>query len=229
MPEGAVSLATVEIDREVARAYAQAAADLARADGIEGSLQVDTLLSLPGVTRLVERELPVGKLEGALHTAVVEALEALDAMRVREGAALGTDLSTRLGIVDELARSLEARSGLVQQAVRARLHKRAQQLKLETGILDESRLHQEIVIAADRLDIVEEIVRLRSHVEQFSAIVASGGPGQPVGRRLDFLLQEFGREANTIGSKGNDSPIAHQVVELKTEIERMREQVQNIE
>jgi uncharacterized protein (TIGR00255 family) len=85
------------------------------------------------------------------------------------------------------------------------------------------------VLAADRLDVTEEIVRLQSHVEQFRAIVAGGATGEPIGRRLDFLMQEFGREANTIGSKGNDSPIAHQVVELKTEIERMREQVQNVE
>ena len=85
------------------------------------------------------------------------------------------------------------------------------------------------MLAADRLDVTEELVRLRSHVEQFRRIVAEGGPGKPVGRRLDFLLQEFGREANTIGSKGSDAPIAHEVVELKTEIERLREQVQNVE
>jgi uncharacterized protein (TIGR00255 family) len=131
--------------------------------------------------------------------------------------------------VTELSHSLEARSGAVRDAARERLRKRAEQLNLETGILDEARLHQEIVIAADRLDITEEIVRLRSHVDQFREIVAAGGRGSPVGRRLDFLMQEFAREANTIGSKGNDSPVAHQVVELKTELERMREQVQNIE
>jgi uncharacterized protein (TIGR00255 family) len=131
--------------------------------------------------------------------------------------------------VTGLSHSLEARSGAVRDAARARLRKRAEQLKGETGILDEARLHQEIVIAAERLDITEEIVRLRSHVDQFREIVATGGPGQPVGRRLDFLLQEFSREANTIGSKGSDSPVAHLVVDLKTEIERMREQVQNVE
>ena len=90
-------------------------------------------------------------------------------------------------------------------------------------------LHQEIVIAADRMDVTEEIVRLRSHVNQFRTIVESAGVGSPAGRRLDFLLQELGREANTIGSKANDAPIAHHVVELKAEIERIREQVQNVE
>jgi uncharacterized protein (TIGR00255 family) len=96
-------------------------------------------------------------------------------------------------------------------------------------LLDEARLHQEIAIAADRLDVTEEIVRLRSHIGQFREIVQAAGVGVPVGRRLEFLLQEFGREANTIGSKGSDAPIAHDVVELKAELERIREQVQNIE
>ena len=117
----------------------------------------------------------------------------------------------------------------MEGAVRERLRKRAQQLGQEVGLIDPARLHQEIVIAADRLDVNEELVRLRSHVDQFRGILSGAGPRSPVGRRLDFLLQEFGREANTIGSKGSDAPIAHQIVELKTEIERMREQVQNIE
>ena len=85
------------------------------------------------------------------------------------------------------------------------------------------------MLAADRLDVTEELVRLRSHVEQLRRIAAEADSGKPVGRRLDFLLQEFGREANTIGSKGSDAPIAHEIVELKAEIERMREQVQNVE
>ena len=113
--------------------------------------------------------------------------------------------------------------------MRERLRRRAEQLRQETGVFDEARMHQEIVIAADRLDITEEVVRLRSHVGQFRDIVEGGDSGKPVGRRLDFLLQEFGREANTIGSKGADAPVAHQIVDLKTEIERLREQVQNVE
>jgi uncharacterized protein (TIGR00255 family) len=117
----------------------------------------------------------------------------------------------------------------VRAATKERLRKRAGQLELETGLVDEARLHQEIVIAADRLDVSEEITRLRSHVEQFYSVVASAGPDTMVGRRLDFLLQELGREANTVGSKANDAPLAHDVVELKTELERIREQVQNIE
>ncbi len=85
------------------------------------------------------------------------------------------------------------------------------------------------MIAADRLDVTEELVRLRSHIEQFESVLAGPAEGEPVGRRLDFLLQEMAREANTVGSKGGDAPIAHLVVDLKTELERIREQVQNVE
>ena len=122
----------------------------------------------------------------------------------------------------------------MQKAVREKLRKRSEQLREETGLLDEARLHQEIVLAADRLDITEETVRMHSHIAQFRGILAGEtgsdeeGP-QAVGRRLDFLLQEMGRETNTVGSKANDAPLAHTVVELKTELERIREQVQNVE
>jgi uncharacterized protein (TIGR00255 family) len=160
---------------------------------------------------------------------VEEALDALAAMRAAEGVALERELLSRLGRVEELAKVLERRAEAVGESARARLRKRAEQLERETGLLDEARLYQEIVIAADRMDVTEEIVRIRSHVEQFRTIVESGAPGEPVGRRLDFLLQELGRETNTIGSKGNDAPIAHDVVELKAELERIREQVQNVE
>jgi len=113
--------------------------------------------------------------------------------------------------------------------VREKLRRRCEQLQQETGLLDEARLHQEIVFAADRLDVTEELVRLGSHVDQFRAILNEAARDHPVGRRLDFLLQEMGREANTTGSKANDADLAHCVVELKAELERLREQVQNVE
>jgi uncharacterized protein (TIGR00255 family) len=219
----------LEIDIGAAQQYLRVAAALRESEGVSGELSVATVLSLPGVARFVEPELPAEAVREGLLRAVEAALEGLDAMRSAEGAALERDLLARLARVAELTHFLEERSGQVQQAVRERLRKRAEQLGQETGLLDPARLHQEIVIAADRLDVNEELVRLRSHVEQFREILAGAGPRSPVGRRLDFLLQEFGREANTIGSKGSDAPIAHQIVELKTEIERLREQVQNVE
>jgi uncharacterized protein (TIGR00255 family) len=102
-----------------------------------------------------------------------------------------------------------------------------EQLGRETGLTDEARLYHELSLAADRLDVSEELVRLESHVEQFRSLL--GLEDEPVGRRCDFLIQEMGREANTVGSKGSDAGVAHLVVELKSELERLREQVQNIE
>ena len=228
-PGGESKASRVEIDLAAAGQYLRAAEALRASEGLAGQLEVSGVLSLPGVARFVEPELPAGELRQALLGSVETALGALDEMRAAEGAALERDLLARLDRVLSLTEFLEHRSGLVRDTVREKLRKRAQQLEQEVGVIDPGRLHQEIVIAADRLDVSEELVRLRSHVEQFRSILAGAGPRNAVGRRLDFLLQEFGREANTIGSKGVDAPIAHQIVELKTEIERMREQVQNIE
>jgi uncharacterized protein (TIGR00255 family) len=228
-PQEGIGLQRLQIDLATAREYARAAEELARDTGLAGPLSLDALLTLPGVATFGERDLPSAELEAGFFTAVDEVMAALDDMRVREGAALERDLRERLETVLALVDSLADRSDTVREAAADRLRRRAAQLELESGVLDEGRLHQEIVLAVDRMDITEEIVRLRSHVSQFREILEAAGPGSPVGRRLDFLMQEFGREANTIGSKGSDSPIAHQVVELKTEIERMREQVQNVE
>ncbi len=219
----------LEIDRGVAETYGRAARELGRIQGVEGSLTVDILIGLPGVARLVQPELALDELLDALLGGVDRALDALVAMRAAEGQAIERDLLSRLESIEAIANSIERRSQCVRDSVIERLRKRTEQLRLETGLLDDARLHQEIVIAADRLDITEELVRLRSHIEQFREIVRSAGIDAPVGRRLEFLLQEFGREANTVGSKGSDAPIAHDVVELKTELERIREQVQNIE
>ena len=223
------SAARLEVDRVAAAQYVEAARELAEQFSLQGALDIPGLLAMPGVTRLVEPELPDDELDAALRAAVGEALDALDTMREREGMALAAEFGSRLNRIAALTTELESRSGTVQVAVREKLRRRSQQLASETGLIDDARLHQEIVIAADRLDVTEELVRMRSHVDQFRAILAEASRSQPVGRRLDFLLQEMGREANTTGSKANDAELAHFVVELKTELERLREQVQNVE
>jgi uncharacterized protein (TIGR00255 family) len=220
---------TVAFDLDAAAAYLRAAGELAARHGVGGELDVRGLLGLPGVARVAERVLPAEAVRHALLDAVSRALEVAEAMRVAEGSALEGEIRTRIERIAELTATLEERAGEVQHAVRERLLKRMAQLREETGLFDEARLHQEIVFAADRMDVTEELVRLRSHVEHFLGILSEAGPGRPVGRRLDFLLQELGREANTVASKGSDAPIAHLIVELKTEIERVREQVQNVE
>ena len=228
-PEAGGLRPAVEVDLEAAREYLRAAEELRRSEGVGGEIDLAVLLGLPGVARFVEPAVPESELGEALVAALDQALAAVDEMRAAEGAALERELLARLGRVEESARALEERAGAVQEVARERLRKRSEQLARETGLADDARLYQEIAIAADRLDVAEEIARLHSHVARFRETVASGGPGRPVGRRLDVLCQELGREVNTVGSKAGDAPVAHLVVELKTELERIREQVQNVE
>jgi uncharacterized protein (TIGR00255 family) len=163
----------------------------------------------------------------ALVNAFDAALEGLDLMRLREGLALGDDLVRRLNAVRTLSLAIAARAPLVVELYRKRLTERAARLRAGLDLeVDPGRLEHEITLFADRVDVAEELTRLDSHTAHFETLIASP---EAVGRRLDFLLQEMAREANTIGSKGQDAEIAHAVVELKAEIERMREQVQNIE
>ncbi len=221
--------AKLVIDESIAGQYVEAARTLSSRHALTGALDVASLLALPGVTRVVESEVDAEALGAAVDEAVDEAVRGLLAMRAVEGETLRIEIEGRLATVMRLAEAFEARSGEVVQAARARLQKRAEQIRRDVGLSDDARLHQEIVIAADRLDITEELVRLRSHVAQFEDTLRAGGPENPVGRRLDFLLQELGREANTVGSKASDAALAQDVVGLKTELERIREQVQNIE
>lgn len=223
------STSRLEIDEAIAAQYVEAAQRLRQAHDLGDGLDVSSLLTLPGVTSLIENEVDPERLLGPLEVALDEAVEAMIAMRVAEGESLAAEFEGRLRTVAGLAEAFEARAGEVVEVARQRLRKRAEQIEREVGLMDDARLHQEIVIAADKLDITEELVRLRSHVDQFRETLASAGPGEPVGRRLDFLLQELGRETNTVGSKASDAPLAQDVVELKTELERIREQVQNVE
>jgi uncharacterized protein (TIGR00255 family) len=229
LQSGGGATAQLEVDLDLAEQYAGAAEALRRVEGVGGDLQVAALLALPGVSRLVEHEFQGEEADAGLFWAIDEAASASEAMRVAEGEVLERELRGRLETTAALVEELQARSSLVQEAARERLRRRTEQLRQETGLVDDARLYQEIVIAADRLDVTEELARLRSHIEQFRSVLASCRGGDPVGRRLDFLLQEMSREANTLGSKGSDAPIAHRVVDLKTELERIREQVQNIE
>jgi uncharacterized protein (TIGR00255 family) len=220
---------TVSVDLAAAERYLAAARELGARSGVAGALDPGALLALPGVARVVERPLPEDALRPAALAAVASALAVLEAMREAEGAALGRELAARLAGVESLVAELAARADEVQQALRERLRKRAEQLRDEIGPVDDTRLAQEIAWAADRVDATEELVRLRSHVEHFRALLRGADARRPVGRRLDFLLQEMAREANTLGAKGSDAPLAHGVVELKAELERAREQVQNVE
>jgi uncharacterized protein (TIGR00255 family) len=168
-----------------------------------------------------------GPMRESLEAAFVAAVGALDAMRSREGEALARELGARLGCARRLQGALAERAADLVESQRVRLKTRIERLLGDSDVsLDRGRLELELALLADKSDITEELVRLGSHFDQLAELFAQGGP---VGRRLDFLLQEVSREVNTIGSKCQDSAVAHLVVELKTEVERMREQVQNVE
>jgi len=216
----------LHVDTKLAAQYRAAAASLAGEHGLDPGLDAVGLLSMAGVVTFAEPWTDDEAISGVLLEGVERALEGVAEMRSAEGAALGRDLEVRLAAVEQLVLRVEARSGEVVALVRERWKRRVQQLEGETGLLDPARLHQELVLASDRLDITEELGRLRSHANQFRGILAEDSA---TGRRLDFLLQEMAREANTVGSKANDAELAQDVVELKTELERMREQVQNLE
>ena len=221
--------AELELDRALADRYLEFARAFAAERGVDGALRMGELLALPGIARVQEPVLDEAALRAALLVALEAAAEAADAMRRAEGAALERELRARLARVTELAAEVPGLSGELAAAARERLRKRAEQLRADTGLVDESRLAQELVSAADRMDVTEEVVRLRSHVAQFENALVTAAPGTGVGRRLEFLLQEMLREANTIGSKAADAPLAHRVVDLKSELERIREQALNVE
>jgi uncharacterized protein (TIGR00255 family) len=223
--EGA-GLGVPVLDRERARAAFLALSELRDELAPGSEVPLSLLGSIPDLfVSSVQRE--VEAVRDAARAAFDAAAVELDRMRQSEGTALGEDLGRRLERIQQLALGIERRSPEVLDAHRKRLRERADRLRIATEIdVDAARLEQELTIFAERCDISEELTRLASHCAQLSSLLASN---EAIGRRLDFLLQEMAREANTVGAKSPDAPIAHAVVEVKAEIERMREQVQNVE
>ena len=213
------------VDGALAEAYAAAFRELKTRLALAGEITVSDVLAADGVVRLEEREVDLVAARAAVTAALATALDALAAMRAREGEALARDMEGRLAAVEVLVARVAALSPRAVEMQRARLVERVAELTRGVSI-DPGRLEQEVALFADRTDVVEETTRLASHLAQARALLASG---EPAGRRLDFLVQEMHREANTIGSKSQSGEISAVVVSLKAEIERMREQVQNVE
>ena len=223
--EGA-ALGVPVLDRERARSAFKALSDLRDELAPGSEVPLSLLAAIPDLfVSSVDRELDL--VREATRRAFEVAAVALDHMRAREGSALSDDLVKRLEHVRRLARDIERRSPGVLEAHRKRLRERADRLRIATEIdVDATRLEQEIAMFAERCDISEELTRMESHCSQLAGLL---GTEEAIGRRLDFLLQEMAREANTVGAKSPDAQIAHAIVEVKAEIERMREQVQNVE
>jgi uncharacterized protein (TIGR00255 family) len=213
------------VDIALARDYFAALSSLAAELRLAGEIRLQDIAAQPGVVTVAEREVDLARASQALDLALMQALEKLGQMRELEGRAIEADLGGRLRAIQELASEVEAIGPKVLSEYRQRLAERVAELARGVSV-DPQRLAQEVAFFAERSDIAEEVARLFSHLEQFRRL--SQLP-EPAGRKMEFLVQEMNREVNTAGSKGQHSEISARVVAMKAELERIREQVQNVE
>ena len=212
------------IDEPVAMAYIEAFKRLQEVSGLPGEISLEFLAAQRDVLVLKDVEFARDDLWGCLSQAISNALDSIQGMRQKEGAATAVDIENRLSLLSQSMVTIERSAALVPIEWQQKLQERLARLQVNGG--DPQRIAQEIAIFADRCDISEEITRINSHLDQFHNLLQQQ---EPVGRQLDFLVQELNREANTMGSKSNDATLTRHVVALKSELEKIREQVQNIE
>ncbi len=215
----------IKINKELAKVYISQLRELAEETGITANIDVIDISKFPEVLNISNEdneEIYWNELKGVLDTA----LDNFVAMRETEGNKIRDDLKVRMERIKEKVSKISSYSaGLVEEYI-VKLNTRVKEL-MNTDVIDENRLAQEIVIFSDKSSIQEELTRLDSHISQFLDLLSNGS--SPVGKKLDFIIQEMNREVNTIGSKANSTKISEGVIELKTEIEDVREQIQNIE
>jgi uncharacterized protein (TIGR00255 family) len=216
----------VKVDEQAAARYAHLIGDLAKNLGIKNDMSLSSLVGLPGVISTQSGESDHDTEAKCLLEAVQQALTNLVEMRSVEGAHLEADIRSQADAVGNLRVTVGERMPIVVQQHFDNMRQRAEDLMGREATIDPKDLSRELAMLAEKSDVAEEVSRLDSHLEQLDKVLLSGGE---VGRKLDFLVQELYREANTIGSKVGDAEVAHAVVELKTHIERIREQVQNVE
>ncbi len=218
-----------QVNRQLIAGYIEAMRAIQSEFGLEGAPDINLLARLPGAMQPVREDLSEAVAQG-VEQATTEALKELNQMRTQEGDALAAEMRERLGNIESLVPVIEAAAGGQLDHYRTRLQKRINELLTRDGYnaveLDQGRLAQEVAYLADRSDITEELTRLKSHIAQFRT--GLDGEGE-AGKRLDFLLQEFNREANTVLSKSTDVAIKEAALAIKAEIEKLREQVQNVE
>ena len=217
---------SILINEAQAEAYKKTLAKLADGMGLRDDLSLETILRLPGVMEAGEDEVDPVAMLPTLKRALGQALGQLQDMRFKEGSNLGRDLTKRLASLRRITKRVAKRAPKVVEHHPTRLLERLAKSDIDVADADDERFLREVVYFTDRSDISEELTRLESHFDQVDGCLISN---EPVGRKLDFLAQEMFREVNTIGSKANDSEISQEVVTLKTELEKIREQVQNVE
>jgi uncharacterized protein (TIGR00255 family) len=215
-----------DIDETKAEAYQNALLRLKNTLNLSGDIPLDLVASAHGIIKPAETIRDPETDWPIVSACLDQALDELIAMRRKEGAFMADDLASRLDFVKSALTDIETSASDITAQYRQRLLERITKLTEGQVVLDETRIAQEAAILADRSDISEEIVRSGSHIAQFRDIMAGD---DPAGRKLNFLLQEFGREFNTMGAKAGSAAISHKIVEVKSELEKMREQVQNIE
>ena len=221
----AADVAQVNVNTALAAQYAQALRALAAVCGTEGQVTPEQLARFPEVLTVTKADEDLECVSADLCAVLDEALDSYNAMRAAEGVKLAEDISIRLAAIEDMTAQVEERSPETVREYRQKLTARMQEV-LQSTAIDEQRILQEAAIYADKIAVDEETVRLRSHVSQLRGMLQSD---QPMGRKMDFLIQELNRESNTIGSKCSNLDIARIVVDLKGEVEKIREQVQNIE
>lgn len=223
--EGSESSVMPQADAALARGYAELFRKLSRDLELSQDVSLPLILAQKGVLKECSSSIDEVEYLPQLSLAVQAAVTAIDGMRTREGEALLLDLQARRREVAGWVEQISARAPQVVLEYRTKLKTRLDQL-LEGAEMDENRLAQELALMADRCDVTEELVRLASHFVQFDEAL---NLDEPVGRKLDFLMQEMNREVNTIGSKSSDAEVTSLVIRIKAEMEKMREQVQNVE
>ncbi len=215
----------LRVDDELANQYIQALRRIGQSRDLQLEMNATDLLRAPGIFELIETGLTPETVEPSMVQAVATAIHGVREMQEREGASLRQDLESRLTHLDRLRNQIAEQAPKVKRAYREQLHKRLRETELELP-LDDERILKEVALFAERCDISEELTRLESHFQQFRRYFDGT---EPCGRSLDFLCQEVHREFNTIGAKANNAAIAQCVVESKTELEKIREQVQNVQ
>ena len=216
----------VKVDIPLALSYKNALEELRAELNIEDSIRLNNILGMNEVVKTERKNIDENLVADCLMKSLAKAIEYITEMRGKEGEELKKDMLIKLDNIESFLEVIEERSPSVAVEYRDKLRDRIDELLDNSISIDEERLSSEVVIFADKSSIDEEIVRLKSHIKQFISILEED---DSVGRKLDFLIQEFNREINTIGSKANDIIISKNVVELKAELEKIREQVQNIE
>ena len=217
--------AVVKLNRPLAQGYYKALCEINEACGLEGEITASAIARFPDVLTVTKAEEDVDAIAADICAVLEDALAAYNEMRAVEGAKLAEDVGGRAAVIEETVDKVEQRSPETVAAYRQRLETKMMEV-LQSATIDESRILTEAAIFADKVAVDEETVRLHSHMAQLRTMLAGD---VPVGRKLDFLVQEINRECNTIGSKCNDLTIAQDVVNMKAEVEKIREQIQNIE